>query len=80
VNKDVARFWQMLDACMVELNKSIPNRDEKLRDGTIDHIKLDREKMAGEALGIARCIAVATEEKLDHIRAEAIHRYETRAR
>lgn len=77
---NIKSLWPMLDSCMVLLNMPIQHKDKKVRDGSIEHEKFDREKIAGEALGIALCIAELSGKKLDDIRAEAIERYEHRRR
>lgn len=80
MQSDARKLWRLLDEVIVELNRVIPHRDEKVRDGSIDHPKLDREKVRGEALGIARCIVEITGMTLDAVREEAASRYDNRRR
>lgn len=71
---NIELVWDALDEIMVELNQRIPPR--AFGDvSKIEHSKMDREKQKGEALGLARALALLTDRGLEDVRQEAIARY-----
>lgn len=77
MSADVARLEAALDELMEEINKPTPaskRRSADLRSG-VDQEKMDREKLKGEALGLARAIAMITEQSVEDVRQAAIQRY-----
>jgi len=74
---NIEPIWEALDDLMVQINKPLPN-NIKTRANILsgyDQDKLDREKIKGEALGLARAISLLTGRTVDDVREEAIRRY-----
>lgn len=73
----VEEVWAALDDLMEQLNKPIKGSKKSHNDllSGFDQARMDREKMKGEATGLARAIAILTDTSVEDVRQAAIARY-----